>query len=534
MKKLAFLSAVSFVLLITLVYTQSVQIQNLETILAAPPASPYTLGETLAPTCAPGDTNCTVTTPAASGDNTDITSLSPSGNIGIGLAQSSANYFIHGSQDQTSIANNWNPVMEIDNNVLPTGNMPSSSTRLAIGAYSNIPASNSFDVGQVTGLEGDAENYGTGDVARLAGLVAYSYNDTAVNVTNNIGVLSYAESNAGSVTNLIGVDSQPSIYGGSATDFFGIRVGTLDTSGSTAVANRYGLYISDFAGTTTTLDYGIYQAGIAQENYFAGWVGIGVSDPEANLHLWGDGTNGANATLWWGDNENVYAREFGSGDSDQLHLFGDEGIFLDTTGEYVAINAPNLTDEEFIITDDGSSDTAIIIENTNSGTDHVYEIHVEDDDTFIIYENEIEDHTESVLEYDGTNNHIGFSGAEAIAGVFWNVDNGATLTNGGVWTDASSRELKTGIRSLTYDEAAEVLSQLNPVQFEYKAELGEQYLGFIAEDVPELVAMADRKGLGAMDIVAILVEVNQKQQEEIAQLKTLVCLDHPSAEICLQ
>ncbi len=33
------------------------------TALAAPPGSPYNLGETLAPTCAPGETNCTVDTP---------------------------------------------------------------------------------------------------------------------------------------------------------------------------------------------------------------------------------------------------------------------------------------------------------------------------------------------------------------------------------------------------------------------------------------------------------------------------------------
>ena len=43
---------------------------------AVPPTSVYTPGETLTPNCAPGDTNCTVTTPAISGANTDITSLS--------------------------------------------------------------------------------------------------------------------------------------------------------------------------------------------------------------------------------------------------------------------------------------------------------------------------------------------------------------------------------------------------------------------------------------------------------------------------
>lgn len=44
--------------------------------IAAPPATKYTPGETLNPTCAPGSTNCTVVPPAASGDNADITSMS--------------------------------------------------------------------------------------------------------------------------------------------------------------------------------------------------------------------------------------------------------------------------------------------------------------------------------------------------------------------------------------------------------------------------------------------------------------------------
>ncbi|MCK5319856.1 hypothetical protein KAJ61_00520, partial [Candidatus Parcubacteria bacterium] len=44
--------------------------------VAAPPTSPYAPGETLAPICSPGDANCTVVTPAVSGDNADITSLS--------------------------------------------------------------------------------------------------------------------------------------------------------------------------------------------------------------------------------------------------------------------------------------------------------------------------------------------------------------------------------------------------------------------------------------------------------------------------
>lgn len=44
-------------------------------VVAAPPSSYYSPGETLEPNCAPGDTNCSVLSPAISGVNSDITSL---------------------------------------------------------------------------------------------------------------------------------------------------------------------------------------------------------------------------------------------------------------------------------------------------------------------------------------------------------------------------------------------------------------------------------------------------------------------------
>lgn len=99
---------------------------------------------------------------------------------------------------------------------------------------------------------------------------------------------------------------------------------------------------------------------------------------------------------------------------------------------------------------------------------------------------------------------------------------GAHVTTGGVWTDASSRDYKENIRDLTYDEARLALSSLNPSKFNYKLDKEDEYLGFIAEDVPDLVATKDRKGLSPMDIVAVLTKVLQKQQEEIETLKNLL------------
>lgn len=92
---------------------------------------------------------------------------------------------------------------------------------------------------------------------------------------------------------------------------------------------------------------------------------------------------------------------------------------------------------------------------------------------------------------------------------------GAYVTAGGVWTNASSREFKKDIRPLRTDQAMETLTHLDPVTFKYKVD-DEAHVGFIAEDVPDLVATGDRKGLSAMDIVAVLTKVVQQQQKELS------------------
>ena len=93
------------------------------------------------------------------------------------------------------------------------------------------------------------------------------------------------------------------------------------------------------------------------------------------------------------------------------------------------------------------------------------------------------------------------------------MSNGASCTTGGVWKDASSRQLKENIEGLTAEEAKDVLDGLNPVKYNYKVDKEDRHVGFIAEDVPELVAMKDRKGLSPMDVVAVLTKVVQEQQQ---------------------
>lgn len=96
---------------------------------------------------------------------------------------------------------------------------------------------------------------------------------------------------------------------------------------------------------------------------------------------------------------------------------------------------------------------------------------------------------------------------------------GAHVTAGGAWTNSSSIERKENISELTPEEALRALADLEPVHFNYKQDAVERYVGFIAEDVPELVATTDRKGLSTMDIVAVLTKVVQMQQKQIEELE---------------
>jgi cytoskeletal protein CcmA (bactofilin family) len=89
----------------------------------------------------------------------------------------------------------------------------------------------------------------------------------------------------------------------------------------------------------------------------------------------------------------------------------------------------------------------------------------------------------------------------------------------GQFAQSSSKELKENIGLLCLQEAAQILAGLNPVKFNYKTDSDQhQNIGFIAEDVPELLATSDRKGVSIMDIVGVLTKVLQEQQKTILEL----------------
>lgn len=81
-------------------------------------------------------------------------------------------------------------------------------------------------------------------------------------------------------------------------------------------------------------------------------------------------------------------------------------------------------------------------------------------------------------------------------------------------TIGSSRDITRDISSVSANDALRAVMGLEPVKFKYKADnSNEEYLGFIAEDVPDIIAMKDRKRLSPMDLTAVFAKVIQEQQK---------------------
>ena len=130
-------------------------------------------------------------------------------------------------------------------------NLPATGSATNQGVWGEIRgdvASGITHNGGLSGVVGQAHNYGPGTVVMTAGLR---------------GITGYRGSAPGTVTTSYGALLQ--VERG---------VGTITTG--------YGVYMTDIQATN---DYGVFQAGADDTNYFAGSVGVGTNTPDANAKL---------------------------------------------------------------------------------------------------------------------------------------------------------------------------------------------------------------------------------------------------------
>lgn len=79
---------------------------------------------------------------------------------------------------------------------------------------------------------------------------------------------------------------------------------------------------------------------------------------------------------------------------------------------------------------------------------------------------------------------------------------------------------KQNVAELTQQEALSALANLEPVTFNYAQGDPERYVGFVAENVPDLIASSESEGLKPLEIVAVLTKVVKLQQLQIAELES--------------
>ena len=426
------------------------------------------------------------------------------------------------------------------------------------GRNNTVGGNNTF-VGQAAGYQNTSGNYNT-FIGYMSGFKNIAGGDNTF-IGDSTG-----SNNIGSYNTFIGKDSGYSNTGGGNNIFIGKSAGS---SNSTGCDNTF---LGSFAGySNTTANNNIFIGGnsgysntTGYDNIFIG-IPAGYNNTEGNDNIFfgsaagfsnnigsyniffGDSSGNWNTTGSWNTfigngtgrcNKTGIKNVFLGNNAGYLNSSGQGNVFIGFSSGYNETGSNKL----YIANSDTSSplihgqfDNKIVtvngklgintktpgwlIEVDSTGSNAAIAVKRTDGATNLI------NATQYYAQFGATTNHpvrilvnyawkmsINTNGSLSMA-------NGATCTSGGVWTNASSRYLKENIERLSSDEALDALNDLNPVKYNYKVDKTDHHVGFIAEDVPELVATSDRKGMSPMDVVAVLTKVVQEQQKIISALQ---------------
>lgn len=280
-------------------------------------------------------------------------------------------------------------------------------------------------------------------------------------------------------------------------------------------ASYFAIQDADSSAIPFRIEAGAPSHSLYVEDY--GRVGLGTSVPYVELHIVDgdtptvrldqDGSSGWTAQAWdlAGNETNFFIRDVTNGSSLCFRIQPDtpsNTMCLKSTG-YVGIGT--WSPESMLELEGTSEDIQILLDRTDGAEAQITA-------------------KSNVVNIGSRSNHqVRFFVNQTTRMTLHTDDrltmaSGAECTAAGVWQDASSIELKENVSALGSSEAMDAFTNLKPVKFNYKADKTEAYVGFIAEEVPELVATNSRKTMSAMDVVAVLTKVLQDQQKAIHQL----------------
>ena len=337
-----------------------------------------------------------------------------------------------------------------------------------------IPAADANTLGGIKlGFTSASRNFG---VAVDENNRAYvSVPDTVVSVPSTVPTIGTSETTLGTVGGTT-IKAKIASYL-LASDFTAANI--VSTLGTTAV-NRA---TADASGNTITSAYLRKNTNDTMEGNLA----IGTSSSSKKLTIYG--TTSAALTIYGSGSTystNIYRDSSALQVSGAVSLGGNTSIggTLDTTGS-VTIGSSSSTSKKLILY--GSTSAGIEIYGGSNGPTKLYR-------------------TASALVITGSSGNavnIGTSSISQDFKVFGNINATGNIIAG----VSSDRRLKKDIRSISHSEAADLLSVLNPVVFQWNetaAELGELHgvaRGFLADEYLDLLPNAGRKIWGEYDAI---------------------------------
>jgi hypothetical protein len=321
-------------------------------------------------------------------------------------------------------------------------------------------------------------------------------------------------------------------------------------------ANKFSIDDIDGGRTPFTLEAGAPSHSLYVDD--GGRLGFGTNSPVADLHvksgntptlrLEQDGTSGFTPQTFdvAGNESNFFVRDATNGStlpfriqpgaaSNMLYISAEDEVGLGTSSpdEFFHVKKPAESGvgevlAKFNVSDD--SDGKLEIKNYSPG-DGIYRPYIEGTGP----ENHIALTTQASIGTD-TGGQPAMMFDTRIAGsgggpsgqvttrpmvqfrnnqsIMWDLDGAGNVT-ATAFVPTSSRALKKDIAELDAEKAMAALDKLEPVEFVFKNDPDEPHVGFIAEDVPELVATTDRRGVSSMDVVAVVTKVVKEQQRTI-------------------
>ena len=406
------------------------------------------------------------------------------------------------------------------------------------------------------GSEGDTNSnvyYGTGtdhslpDTAYNNSFFGYNagYSNSDGDYNTFMGNKAGYSNTTGYANSFIGYEAGRSNTTGHSNIFLGYHAGSSNTEGNDNTFLGYYAGYSNTTGASNTFigNSAGYSNTTGGRNTFIG-TGAGNDNTEGNRNTFlgnyaGKSNTTGNYNTFLGydagnfnteGNSNVllgYKAGYSETGSDRLYIENSDSssplIYGEFDNDLVKINGELFVTDSNINVDTTSTRARFKLQADGGGTNT--------DDYFnFTMRNDYGDVTLSVrdssagvwlpmLSYEYLNSKVDFKDNDIVTTGTISSGGGA-YTSGGAWIEASSRDYKENIMELDQAESFQALASLNPVRYNYKNKKDEEFLGFIAEEVPDLVAMNGRRGMRAMDIVAVLTKVVQEQQKTLDEQKT--------------